>query len=315
MRATSEYHPFRSAETRDRYLRRYDEQAATWPVPSEASTVPTAHGDTFVRISGPTDGQPLVLLPGLWGNSLMWIPVIERLSERHRTYAVDNVCDFGRSSNKMYKGTAEEYVRWLDELFDGLGLPEGIDLVGCSFGTWVAAEYALHAPDRLAKLVWSSPGGVVAAPNYKNAVLSLPLMAAAFIAPARWNVGGIMRSLFTDSSKESIDNATDDMVLGLRCFTRRPFSATTNRVFSEAELAGIRVPVLYVVGANDPILLPSAAVERLNRVAPSVETVLIPGAGHDLVMAQSDAMCDAVLRFLDGGQQWSEPAAARSRAD
>jgi pimeloyl-ACP methyl ester carboxylesterase len=308
-------HPFRSEEARDRYLKRYDEWAEGWPVPSETTVVRAAHADTFVRISGPADAPPLVLLPGLWGNSLMWIPVIGRLSQRHRTYAVDNPCDFGRSSNKMYKGTAEEYCGWLDELFDGLGLRDGVDVMGCSFGTWVAAEYALRAPERLAKLVWSSPGGVVAPPAYTNAIIGLPLMGAAFVAPARWNVGGIMRTLFTDTPEELIESAVDDMVLGLRCFTKRPFSMKTNRVFSESELAGIRLPILYIAGEHDPILSPASAVARLNRVAPDVETVVVPGAGHDLGMAEGEAMCDAILRFLDRDEPRAEGSTLGTAAD
>jgi len=70
--ALDTYHPFRSAPARDEYLAMYERLAATWPVPNETRLVDTGWGQTHVRISGPSDGPPLVLLPGAAVSSLMW---------------------------------------------------------------------------------------------------------------------------------------------------------------------------------------------------------------------------------------------------
>ena len=91
------YHPFRSQEAKETYLTYYDECAKRWPVASEEKMVKTSFGQTFVRISGPEDGPPLVLLSGDSENALAWIPQIAALSEDYRTYAVEN-CE---SSSKM----------------------------------------------------------------------------------------------------------------------------------------------------------------------------------------------------------------------
>ncbi len=96
----SDYHPFRSPEAKEKYLKPDDEQAKLWPVASETTTVETSYGQTFVRISGKPDAPPLVLLPGGLGTSLMWVPNIEALSESYRTYALDNIYDVGRSVYK-----------------------------------------------------------------------------------------------------------------------------------------------------------------------------------------------------------------------
>jgi len=60
----SEYHPFKSRDTKEKYLNYYDAKANEWLIPSETRMVDTSYGQTFVRISGPEDGKPLVLLPG-----------------------------------------------------------------------------------------------------------------------------------------------------------------------------------------------------------------------------------------------------------
>ena len=66
----STYHPFRSEEAKDRYLKLYDKRAQEWPVASECRMVNTSYGQTFVRICGPVDAPPLALLHGIGGNSL-----------------------------------------------------------------------------------------------------------------------------------------------------------------------------------------------------------------------------------------------------
>ena len=67
-------HPFRSEEARERYLAHYDLASRQWPVPSPTRLVPTSYGRTFVRVSGPAEGSPLVLLPGGGSSLLAWRP-------------------------------------------------------------------------------------------------------------------------------------------------------------------------------------------------------------------------------------------------
>ena len=71
----------------------------------------------YVRVSGSPTAPPLVLLPGLRGTSLMWVPVIAALAQHYRVYAPDTVTDVGLSVPRGELSTAADPVRWLDELF------------------------------------------------------------------------------------------------------------------------------------------------------------------------------------------------------
>jgi pimeloyl-ACP methyl ester carboxylesterase len=113
-----EFRPFRSAEARDRYLARYDATEKSWPVPFESRTVETDHGTTFARISGPSDALPLVLLPGGQSSSLVWRRLIEPLSARFRTYALDAIYDAGRSVPSRPMKDINGLMAWLDDVLD-----------------------------------------------------------------------------------------------------------------------------------------------------------------------------------------------------
>ena len=109
------YHPFRSEGAKQRYLELYDEIAKDWPVESETRMIDTSYGRTFVRISGPVDAPPLVLMHGANATSLSWIPNIKALSRSYRTYAVDNIYDFGRSVFTKKIKVPDDFIDWMDE--------------------------------------------------------------------------------------------------------------------------------------------------------------------------------------------------------
>lgn len=286
-------HPFRSALKRERYLAYYDETASLWPVPSEARTVGTDYGPTFVRISGPEEAPPLVLMPGQWGASLMWLSVIEPLSRQFRTYAVDRIDDFGRSVRSRDVRRLHDYMRWMDGCLDSLGLASDVNLLGCSYGGWAAAEYALHAPERLASLMLVSPAGAVGRPSMGLALLGMPFFVAALGMPSKATVGVLYRWLMPDGVGQPwFTRAVEHGVIGSQCFAPIPMVQGAGRVLSDAEFAGLQMPVLYVVGEHERLCDARAAAARLHRVAPRIEVHVLQGAGHESLPVEP------VLRFL-----------------
>jgi len=99
--------------------------------------------------------------PGGGSSSLMWIPNIETLSRHYRTYAVDNIYDFGRSVYSREFTGADDFTVWLDELLDSLGLENDVNMAGLSYGGWLAGEYALRHPGRIRKAVLLAPAATI----------------------------------------------------------------------------------------------------------------------------------------------------------
>jgi pimeloyl-ACP methyl ester carboxylesterase len=297
MTAQSGIHPFRSEKARKKYLATYDLRASAWPVVAEGRLVETSDGQTYVRICGLANGPPLVLLPGVNASSLMWLPNIADLSQNYRVYAVDNIYDFGRSVWKRPMRTAADFVNWLDELFTRLGLGENINLMGISYGGWIASQYALHKPSRLNKLVLLAP------------VLTVLPMRTAFILramlcmiPHRWFTKSFVYWLAADAvakdgiTRRWVDGMVDDGYLGLRSFKAKKLVIPT--VLTDEELRALSVTTLYLVGENEKLNSARNAVQRLNRVAPHIATEIISSAGHDLTISKVAEVNMRVLKFL-----------------
>ena len=108
------------------------------------------------------DGHPVVFLHG-WGltarSYARALPAIARAGARVLAPALPG---FGKSAPLQGAYTFEKLARWVDELFDHLGIDEPAAFVGHSFGGAVATATAWHHPERVRSLVLvNSIGGSV----------------------------------------------------------------------------------------------------------------------------------------------------------
>jgi len=298
---TSAYHPFRSAAAKAEYLTRYDEAAEAWPIPAENKFVDTSYGQTFVRIGGPVDAPPLVLLPGAGTCSLMWWLNIAALSEGHRTYTVDSLINTGCVGRSVYTqaitGPADA-VTWLDDLFNALSLGDNINLMGPSYGGWVTSRYALHAPDRLNKTVLVAPAGTIL-PFCGGYLLRTILLN---LVPCRNNYIRFFKWSFKDLAQKDmrmVEAMADEFLVSVRCFERvNPKQSPPLTPLTDEELQSINVPTLFLVGENEVLYSAPKAIQRLNKVAPQIHTEVIPHAGHDLLLVQTEIVNQKILAFL-----------------
>ena len=297
-----EHYPFLSATAKARYLALNDQRARRWPVPCECRTVETSYGQTFMRVSGPCDEPPLVLLPGGGQHSLMWIPNIEGLSASYRTYALDSIFDVGRSANTRPIKTVEHLTDWLDELFAALQL-DGIRLMGLSHGAWLAANFAQRHPTQVAKLVLLAPAAWVLPlrPAMLFSMMQILLFPRRyFIRRAyRWSLPDLVAT--GEAGRQIIDEMTEELALAFNCFgLRRMVKMVPPTVADDESLRNLQPPTLFIVGENERIYSPQEAIDRLRRVAPAIARAVIPGVGHDMTWLKPELVNRVALDFLDG---------------
>jgi pimeloyl-ACP methyl ester carboxylesterase len=305
-----QYYPYRTAAARDLCIRYLDGLAAReWPIASEERMVPTTFGATFVRVSGPPGAPALVLLHGAGTTSLQWAPNIEALSREYRTIAVDQIGEFGKSVCIKPIGSLQDLIAWLDELIRALEARARVNLAGMSYGGALAAQYALHSPERLEKLILLAPGATVLRPP---AEFWVRLIAVGIVrqrglrAFVRWISPDMARS-----DPQWIDATVELLSLNMRSIRRH--KTPIPPVLTDTEWGSLRMPALFLVGEHEVIYSAEKAVRRLQRVAPQVTTEIIPGAGHDLPFAQTAMVNQRILRFLK--EETISYAAHRAEAD
>jgi pimeloyl-ACP methyl ester carboxylesterase len=304
---TTDYYPYRTAAARDLCCRYLDGLAADqWPIVSEERMVPTTFGATFVRISGPPAAPALFLLHGAGATSLMWSSNIEALSREYRTVAVDQIGEFGKSVCAKPVRTLEDLIAWLDELIAALEARQRVSLIGMSYGGALAAQYALHFPERLDKVVLLAPGATV---------LRLPaefwVRLIALAVTRQRGLRAFFRWIFADAARTDpqwIESMVELLSMNMRSVERH--KTPIPPVLTDAEWRSLRPPTLFLVGENEVIYSAEKAVRRLKRVAPQVTAQIIPGAGHDLLFAQTAAVNESILRFLKEEHAPSKPLGA-----
>jgi pimeloyl-ACP methyl ester carboxylesterase len=293
--ATPAYYPYRSGAAKQACLEYLDSLAARqWPVASEERIVPTTYGGTFVRVSGPVGAPPLVLLHGAASTSLMWAPNIKALSAEYRTFAVDQIGEFGRSVCTTPIQCLDDLMAWLNALFDGLELRSGVNLMGISYGGALTAQYALRFPERLNRAILVAPGMTVLRVTNEFIVRTAMVMLS-----SRWFLPPFLRWIFPAMARKDpawVDDIIEQSFLNFRNLQRRQIIVPP--VLSDAEWRSLKVPTLFLVGEYERIYSPEKAVQRLKRVAPQVRAEIVAGAGHDLTVAQADLVNRKILEYL-----------------
>ncbi len=291
------FHPFRSEKAKIEYLAFEQEMEKTWPIASEERFVTTSFGQTFMRISGPLNAPPLLLLPGGGCNSVIWNANIEALSQEYRTYALDNIYDYGRSVYMRKIETGKDYSDWLDELADSLNLTDDIRVMGYSYGGWVASQYAIQHPERIAKLVLIGPASTILPIPSEYIVQMLQS-----IIPVRYFKSKIMYWVWADLANLGewgiglVEARIDYFQLALKSFK---FKQSVNPiVLTDEEIKGIRFPLLHIVGENETAYNAKDAVSRLNDLNSEIRTVMLDGTGHDLMFTHTDTLNHILLEFL-----------------
>lgn len=227
---------------------------------------------------GTRAADPLLFLHG-WGLSPQaYADGISRLTAAGIRVIAPCLPGFGGSDGPgLRELTLEQYAARVGRLLDVLQVEKPVFVVGHSFGGGVAIQLATDRPERVRSLTLvNSVGG---APGRRG-----PLVSASWL---RWALGSV-----TELSPRAVATSAPTM---LRAFVpnllRKPVTmALTARLAVTADLAEqatalVRrgLPVLFVWGADDRLILPGA----LAKVAGELPAEVVQGR-HGWLMAQPE---------------------------
>ena len=278
----------------------YDRAFTRWPRPREEFDIETAAATTRVHAYRPhPGGAPVVLLTGAGGNAAAWYPYVAALAEAGPVYAIDMPGDPNPSVPRALMTPPASCAAWLDELL-GKFSDGPANLVGFSYGGWVALNQAVRAPGRVASLTLLDPAGLTMPDAEFFRWLSMTGLATLAPMPLRRRLA---RRLDAPGMLEQ-----EQMTLmwaairGYRIEPKKP------AILTDDELRAITVPALLITGARSALITPEEARDRASHL-PNAEVAVVPGS-HGGFSDTSD-VSNRIVAFINAhaaGQQAARPA-------
>jgi len=235
-------------------------------------------------------GRPLLFLHGGSGFAGEQ-PFVPLLSKSRRLIAPSHP-GFGSSSLPDWLDSVDDIAHLYLELLDKLALKD-IDLVGCSIGSWIAAEMATKVPERIRRLVMVGPVGIKVGPADK---LDIPDI---FAMPQ----AEVQKLIFHDPVRMAPDPAkmSDEQLAAM--FRARETLALLvwepwmHNPKLKHRLHRAAMPTLLIRGESDG-LASADYVNAYARLLPDARIRTIPAAGHVPHLEQPEAFASAALAFL-----------------
>ena len=231
------------------------------------------------------EGDPVLLLHGLGGTKITWLPLLGPLSERHRLIVPD-LPGHGASDKPRAEYSPRFYARALRRLLQEFGVERAV-VIGNSLGGRIALELALRSPDQVAALAVLGPS----VPGFRWRYL----MGFTRVVPTdlgairkRW-MESMIRRLFAEPDR--LPSAAYSAAAGefIRIYrdprARMALLSSLRHIVTErpepfyGSLRRIKQPTLVLFGELDRLVSPRLGV-RLAQNIPNSRFVVLPDIGH-----------------------------------
>ena len=254
------------------------------------------------------EGLPLIVLHGGPGmDHTAFRPYLDPLGEDFRVLYVDERGQGRSDRTDPASLSLDVFARDVDLLAEALGL-EHFALLGHSFGAIIATYHATELGTAAAYVI--SGGGDASEALLSDVDASLEAMGdAGKPIAASWEdektveteeqLRDLLRVQMPFHFHGEPPPGYGEETIGTPDVLRHFANVGYGDFDYRPKLAGVRKPVLVIVGEHDRTTTPRAA-RVLDAGMPNSELVVVPEAGHMSFVEQTDAYLDAVRRFLLG---------------
>ena len=241
----------------------------------------------YYREFGDAKNPPLVIVHGLYGDSVSMAPLAEKFADTFRVIAIDAL---GHGASPRPVGfTLEDQALAINALIESLGY-DSVTLLGVSMGSYLAAQTAILYPARVSNLVLVVTKGhgktssVVAYAQRHGFDLATASMeeTLVFMSGAVWapTTSDEQRAAIMTAQGEAPVLTPDDRAAidrSLQDFDLRP------------GLPSITAPTLVISGRFDGLNPPEAG-EEVASLIPGATFAVYENSGHMLAYEEADRL-------------------------
>ncbi len=258
-------------------------------------------------------GEPVILIPGLFGTNNVWNRMVPFLEGNYRLLAIDN---FGTGKSGRpdddFSYTVAEQADMIVAMMDDLKI-ESSSIVGVSYGGMIALNIAARYPEKVLSIVCIE-GAVIMPKNtpYKRLIqgLKYPILGNAIIGFIRSGMfdetmaRDIMGESWFDLQIEEQAEITAIIAKNADAASRRVWLGLARALndaddFAE-EAKSITAPVLYLSGDLSEFReMTDLNVAYFKNHLPNVKLVAFADGVHDLELQKPKVVSAMVVEFIE----------------
>jgi pimeloyl-ACP methyl ester carboxylesterase len=268
------------------------------------SFVRLAGGITHYELTGPDDGELIVLIPGLTIPLFYWDRLAERLHARgFRTLAFSA---YGRGYSDRARATYDEslFVDQLEQLVGALGLAGPRHVVGSSMGALVAMASVLGDRASVRTLTLIGPAGL----SNRPPALIRRSGGGVFTAALGRHAGrrGLLGHLHNNVAGERDAAALSEMVIDAYRYEGSMYALfstviefpLTDRRSLYRDVAGHGLPTLLLWGEHDRVTPIASLPEASALLGRGTASAVVPHSGHMAPLEQPDVVAEQLADFI-----------------
>jgi len=278
---------FKSKDGLDAIYQQYKTDLEQWPVAYQEKILHGPFGKTYCLRCGDIHKPPLIMLHGLGVNSMSFSPNIEMLSKNYCVYLLDFPAGSGRSIPSRLLLKKRQVANWLADCIAQLEKRK-VTVLGVSFGSWLAAEYALTQPKQLEHLILASPP-----PLSGKAKLKLSTLFKMIILGLNKNMTNIEKLCqLLSAPNNKIDKAMITAMYNGLNYTKS-FKESGHSIKKKLAQT-ISVPINFIVGEYEILCDPDSLLGHF----PNAKINIINNAGHMLPVEKSQEFNQLVIDVM-----------------
>lgn len=245
------------------------------------------------RFDGAPDAPVLLLSNSLGTDHGMWAPQMEGLAQHFRVLRYDQR-GHGASDAPPGAASMDRLGRDVIELLDALGLRKA-HFCGLSLGGMVGQWLAVHAPERIGKLILANTSAYMGPPSGWQARIE-GVLAHGMAPLAQASIGRWFTPAFPDAAPEAV--APIHAMLLANTPSGYAACCAAIRDMDQRPTAHLnRLPTLVIAGAED-LATPVEASRFLVEAATDARLIVLADAAHLSNVEQAGAFLDEMLSFL-----------------
>ena len=235
-------------------------------------------------------GAPLLLLTSEEQLELD-LPLVDELAKTYQVI-IPSPPGFGRSPRPNWMTNPDDIAYVYLDLLDALGTKK-TNVLGFSFGGWIAAEMAVKDDSLISKLVLVDPYGVKIGGPFDVDIEDMWTLHPAKVAAMKW--------CDTEKGKRDFSKMNDDQLTvvaqNIETFARFCWDPYRHNPKLKHRLHRIATPTLVIWGENDGLTKPAYG-RAYAKLIPGAKFETIAQAGHFPHIEQPAAFAKVLHGFL-----------------